>query len=99
MQKSAQDVEKEQEEMLRAKYGGLQPKKKLMPKVSTTSLNMMQGTLDKWPKFKGKCMRLAPPVPPSEGLLPDDPVAMHAQNICCHQYSALTNHAMHSRTS
>jgi len=71
--------------MLRAKYGGLQPKKKLMPKVSTTSLNMMQGTLDKWPKFKGKCMRLAPPVPPSEGLLPDDPVAMHAQNICCLQ--------------
>ncbi|PNW83115.1 hypothetical protein CHLRE_06g307200v5 [Chlamydomonas reinhardtii] len=30
--KSAKDVEKEQEAMLMAKYGGLKPKKKLLPK-------------------------------------------------------------------
>lgn len=31
-EKSAKDVEKEQEAMLMAKYGGLKPKKKLLPK-------------------------------------------------------------------
>ena len=35
LQKSAQDIEREQEERLKAKYGGLQPKKKLLPKVCT----------------------------------------------------------------
>ena len=30
---SANDIMKQQEEMLKQKYGGLQPKKKLMPKV------------------------------------------------------------------
>ena len=34
LQKSAQDIEREQEERLKAKYGGLQPKKKLLPKAS-----------------------------------------------------------------
>lgn len=33
-EKSAKDVEKEQEAMLMAKYGGLKPKKKLLPKAS-----------------------------------------------------------------
>ena len=32
-QKCAAEVEREQEELLKAKYGGLKPKKKLMPKV------------------------------------------------------------------
>ena len=30
---AANDIMKQQEEMLKQKYGGLQPKKKLMPKV------------------------------------------------------------------
>ncbi|KAK9828148.1 hypothetical protein WJX74_000757 [Apatococcus lobatus] len=32
MNPSANDIMKQQEEMLKQKYGGLQPKKKLMPK-------------------------------------------------------------------
>ena len=36
-EKSTKEVEKEQEAMLMAKYGGLKPKKKLLPKVHPAS--------------------------------------------------------------
>lgn len=37
--KSAEEVEREQEAKLKAKYGGLQPKRKLMPKVCASLTN------------------------------------------------------------
>lgn len=39
--KTAAELEAEQEEMLRKKYGGLQPKKKLLPKVRPLLLSSL----------------------------------------------------------
>ena len=44
--KSAQDIEKEQEAKLKAKYGNLGPKKKLMPKVQALHGNLCRASQD-----------------------------------------------------
>ena len=44
--KSAQDIEKEQEAKLKAKYGNLGPKKKLMPKVRVLCGNLCRVSQD-----------------------------------------------------
>ena len=43
LQKAPADIMKEQESMLMAKYGGLKPKKKLIPKVRPTWMGSGSG--------------------------------------------------------
>ncbi|KXZ54562.1 hypothetical protein GPECTOR_4g627 [Gonium pectorale] len=64
-EKSAKDVEKEQEAMLMAKYGGLKPKKKLLPK-DHKFFDSADWAMNKEAQKKGD----KPPAPDQQETLP-----------------------------
>ena len=59
--KSAETVEKEQEAKLKAKYGNLGAKKKLMPKVCFVLAIMLEAAVLQVNLVSGVCLHLAGP--------------------------------------